>query len=790
MKKIYTTLFILVSLSVAAQKYKFYYSNFPKFLVGTDTMAFPFTGGVNAPQFSNTDFNNDGVKDLFVFDRATSKVLCFVWSNGKFEHAPQYEAAFPFMRNWALLRDFNGDGKEDIFTEIVDDERHLVDTNEVFANGMRLIINNGTPQLAYKILYDQVKDTGRSGMGFPNPIPNFTLPPRNVLVNNIDIPALDDMDNDGDIDVLSFQGQDLSPAYVENFKTNRFGIQYPANDTRFILRDFCWGGIQYAAASGRNKFNIHFRREDLSSCQYRLYGKQMMKHAGTTCLMLDMNNDGVKDLIYGDVGYNNLIILYNGRLQNPSGIDSIVTQDTVFPRNTTPANFINFPAPYYVDIDNDAKNDLLVTTNNAISAANTNNVWIYQNTGTQASPTFNYTGNNFFLYQQTIDFGARTVPLLHDIDNDGDKDLFVATSGNFAQTFNTKDAIVYYKNTGTANKPVYVLEDSSFANIGQDTAILEMHPTFGDLNADGKSDLVIGNANGRLEYFVNQSSGNTINFSIVTRALGNIDIGNNATPQLVDLNKDGRIDLIVGNRNGKISYFQNTGTITQPSFSSTPTIDSLGGIVTRETYLSSGGFDRIDPQGFSTPHVCELDGDTATTEMLVGMWNGKIWAYENVSAQPGASFTKRDSLFAFTAQNEGRSILFGMRSAPYVANMDSDDRADVIIGNLGGGLNFYASIPTEVEDTTGENSLPELSKGKLVLYPNPATQSISFDTYLLPQDGQATIINIVGQTLKVSKVNHFEPTVNIDVADLPNGIYFIEVKSGNQLFVSRFLISK
>ena len=29
----------------------------------------PFTGGMKCPQFSETDFNNDGITDIYVFDR-------------------------------------------------------------------------------------------------------------------------------------------------------------------------------------------------------------------------------------------------------------------------------------------------------------------------------------------------------------------------------------------------------------------------------------------------------------------------------------------------------------------------------------------------------------------------------------------------------------------------------------------------------------------------------------------------------------------------------------------------
>ncbi|MEL6944124.1 MAG: T9SS C-terminal target domain-containing protein, partial [Bacteroidota bacterium] len=36
------------------------------------------TGGINTPQLSKVDFNNDGIEDLYIFDRAANIHLCFL----------------------------------------------------------------------------------------------------------------------------------------------------------------------------------------------------------------------------------------------------------------------------------------------------------------------------------------------------------------------------------------------------------------------------------------------------------------------------------------------------------------------------------------------------------------------------------------------------------------------------------------------------------------------------------------------------------------------------------------
>lgn len=797
MKRIILILAILSSLFATGQSYKFYYSNNPRFLHNTDTLKFPFTGGINAAQFSNIDLNGDGRKDLFMFDRPTGRVLCFLNLPGGYEHAPYYEQKFPHLQSWALLRDFNGDGKEDIFTEVIDNKSFLPDTTQQVgsSNGVRVLVNSGTSNLSFKAVNNEVKDTGRSpeGYGLPPNYPGFNRAPRLLQTNGIDIPSIEDMDGDGDVDILGFQSSDFSPQYIENYKINPFNIQYPLDSPRFVLRDLCWGGIQFNANAGTNTFSINLRKDQLSSCYYRLYPMQktaQQKHAGTSTLMLDINGDGIKDMIYGDVLFNNLVALINGKNLHPNGRDSIVAQDSIFPKNTTPFNHINFPAPYYVDMDGDGINELLVTTNNTIGVKNTNNVWVYENTGTNAKPIFDFKGNNFWLFKQTLDFGARTVPVIVDIDNDGKNDLLVATSGDYEQTMNVKDKLLFYRNIHTNAKPVYVLQDSNLLLLTDNTPILEMHPTFGDLNGDGKKDLIIGNSNGKIEYYLNQSNGATINFVLQTRTLGDIDAGNNSAPQVFDLNRDGKLDLLIGNKAGNIQYYQNTGTATAPIFSSTPTIDSLGKINTRKIYTTSGGYTNIEPDGYAVPFACNLDGDSNSIEMVVGTSSGEVWLYTSVSDTIGRVFAKQDQLFSINQTDNAKAMKFGSRAVPFVANLDGDDKPDIMIGNMGGGLNFFASIPTAVD--TGNNALGELSitNGNILVYPNPANTELSFSTANMTEDMNYEIVNIVGQSLLKGSVNHFYAEHTIRVDELPNGMYFLQLKGNNQSFVARFLVRK
>jgi len=52
-----------------------------------------------------------------LFDRAANKLLTFLNQSNQYVYAPEYEELFPTeVTQWILLRDFNCDGKKDIFT--------------------------------------------------------------------------------------------------------------------------------------------------------------------------------------------------------------------------------------------------------------------------------------------------------------------------------------------------------------------------------------------------------------------------------------------------------------------------------------------------------------------------------------------------------------------------------------------------------------------------------------------------------------------------------------------------
>ena len=91
-------------------------------------------------------------------------------------------------------------------------------------------------------------------------------------------------------------------------------------------------------------------------------------------------------------------------------------------------------------------------------------------------------------------------------------------------------------------------------------------PTFNDINKDGLMDLIMGTQSGSAEYWKNTGSTGSLN-SAFTKQTGSddpfagINIGEYAAPIFYDMDDDGDDDLIIGGANGKLNYFERMGCV-------------------------------------------------------------------------------------------------------------------------------------------------------------------------------------------------------------------------------------
>lgn len=210
-------LFILGAHSVHAQNPFYRRTDVPVFKSGL-ALKYPWTGGLNNPQFSEADLNNDDIPDLIIFDRSGDLVLTFI-NNGTpnqsdYVYRSEFQQNFPPVRNWMLLADADCDGISDIYTSSV------TDGITVYAGQY-----DSENKLTFTLIH-----------------PQLTFQPDNekIYVAIYDIPAIVDVDYDGDPDILSFGPIGGHVYFYQNLSVEN---GTPCGDMQFELNTYCWGNF-------------------------------------------------------------------------------------------------------------------------------------------------------------------------------------------------------------------------------------------------------------------------------------------------------------------------------------------------------------------------------------------------------------------------------------------------------------------------------------------------------------------------------------------------------------------
>jgi hypothetical protein len=193
--------------------------------------------------------------------------------------------------------------------------------------------------------------------------------------------------------------------------------------------------------------------------------------------------------------------------------------------------------PAFVDIDSDGDFDLYL-------GESLNRISFFRNTSA-TTPNFNYISDN---PDGISGLGANVAPVLIDIDDDNDFDLFAGQLDG---------AIVFYRNTGTRFDPQFgtkLTNPFSLADVGSRSS-----PSFCDIDKDGDYDAFIGNEAGNIIFFRNIGTVTDPSFDLPQiNPFGLEDVGTNSAPSFADINNDDKEDLFVGSGTGGTYYFNNT----------------------------------------------------------------------------------------------------------------------------------------------------------------------------------------------------------------------------------------
>ncbi len=590
------------------------------------TLDFPYAAGFELPQYWPADLNNDGVQDLAIFDKFESRMLTFLGGGTPgiidLSYAPEFEANFPQMIDWATVIDFDCDGIADLFT----------------SNDLEVVTYKGHYDAAGRLAFTLFKSL-------------LTFGPTNEPLDVVfeDIPGFADMNGDGDLDILV--NDDAAGTFLEYYENQSMELGYGCDSLIYERLDYCWG--EFFATVNAYTLDTCPPYAPVTATGHLDDTRQPSMHFSKNVLPIDMDGDNDKDILIGSNLSGELHYLENGGTSTDA---DIVSYDLNWPPSN-PATLEMQISPFWLDMDNDGLKDLVCSKLNQGMNVSLENVhWFYKNTGTNAVPNFSFQ-TDIFLDDKTIDVGTYSRPVFQDINGDGLTDLLIANEGFTDANGMNISQLFYYKNTGTSTQASFELVTQDFQTLSafQQTAL---HPCFGDIDGDGDDDMICGNSAGELIYFAN--NGGNFSLNVTGYNLHLIDVGQYATPVLFDFDSDGDLDLIVGEKSGGVNYFENTGTAASATF-----------------VLQTSGLYGANFGAYSVPFVADWNGSGPhiflATEDQVSLYGDYQLNF------PVSSATQYSSSFI-------NDNFQGKRLALSGADLNGDGMLEFAIGTSRGGI--------------------------------------------------------------------------------------------------------
>lgn len=287
-----------------------------------------------------------------------------------------------------------------------------------------------------------------------------------------------------------------------------------------------------------------------------------------------------------------------------------------------------------------------------------------------------------------IDFVRRGKPSVGDWDRDGDLDLLcgcyfeqpgpeVDTAGGCVQ------GIYYFENIGSRTQPRLAAARQLRDSTGQ-VVVGGFHsqPTMVDWNLDGTNDVLLSpgiSGEGGTTIYLNHGTATEprlVAQTIAYRGLEPVRGSDFASPTIIDLDRDGVLDIVLGDAAGFVRFFRGIGNL---QYATPIKLKSAGQVIDEEGESDIGEAHR----GYVKVMFAELNGD-GRPDMIMWSMNGADgwlngWGPESYSLK---FFPGTGDPFDFGPPAEiradGQQIVAGWRCKPDVVDLDGDGRLDLI----------------------------------------------------------------------------------------------------------------
>jgi hypothetical protein len=203
-----------------------------------------------------------------------------------------------------------------------------------------------------------------------------------------------------------------------------------------------------------------------------------------------------------------------------------------------------------------------------------------------------------------------------------------------------------------------------------------------DLNGDGRTDILSGSWPGQIYWFRRNANGTYAAAEMIKRYGTNLHVGNAAAPAVADWDGDGDLDLLIGTIDGWVYYLDNEGSKAAYVFRNAEKLKAGGKLIK----VASGD---------AGPCVADWDGD-GKLDLVLGTGAGgvqwcrrldkdKLDAPQTLVAAPERDASKKSFDNPKTP---------GTRTKVCVADWNTDGKQDLIVGDFwsGGSRNYHGWV--------------------------------------------------------------------------------------------------
>jgi len=289
-------------------------------------------------------------------------------------------------------------------------------------------------------------------------------------------------------------------------------------------------------------------------------------------------------------------------------------------------------------------------------------------------------------------------PQLADLDGDDDLDLFLQERRN---------RLIYFENTGTSAAPQFEWRTDRF----QDLRIGAWF-RFGDLDGDGLLDLLTEEPTSTIRYYRNDGTATIPDFVQAEGPLRDtegdaISADRQNVPGLAALDCSGPPDLLLGSLNGRLRYYEHTGTRNDgiPTFQKVA--DEYQDICVGPENVCGDRASGTRPQttarhGANALATGDLGGDDDPDVLWGDFFSDSLYFIENTGSCAADSLERVADTYPPSAPVETAGY-----NVPTLGDLDGDDDLDLLVGVLGGSGTGSSAVKNLLHfENTGTDAQP------------------------------------------------------------------------------------